>query len=58
VCDGNNIAACGVPVVDTMGVRGGAIHSDAEFLIVDSLAERAQLSALALLRVAEGGIGV
>jgi glutamate carboxypeptidase len=55
VCDGNNIAACGVPVVDTMGVRGGAIHSDAEFLIVDSLAERAQLSALALLRVAEEG---
>ena len=25
VCDGNNIAACGVPVVDTMGVRGGKI---------------------------------
>ena len=43
VCDGNNIAACGVPVVDTMGVRGGAIHSADEYLIVDSLAERAQL---------------
>ena len=54
VCDGNNIAACGVPVVDTMGVRGGAIHSMEEYLIVDSLAERAQLSALALLRLAEG----
>ncbi|KEQ53496.1 hydrolase [Sphingobium chlorophenolicum] len=54
VCDGNNIAACGVPVVDTMGVRGGDIHSDCEYLIVDSLAERAQLSALALLRIAEG----
>lgn len=54
VCDGNNIAACGVPVVDTMGVRGGAIHSDAEFLIVDSLSERAKLSALALLRIAQG----
>ncbi|HSG34154.1 MAG TPA: hydrolase, partial [Sphingomonadaceae bacterium] len=27
VCDGNNIAACGIPVVDTMGVRGGKIHS-------------------------------
>ncbi|MEA3388674.1 hydrolase [Sphingobium sp. CCH11-B1] len=52
VCDGNNIAACGVPVVDTMGVRGGAIHSDAEFLLTDSLAERAQLSALALMRIA------
>lgn len=54
VCDGNNIAACGVPVVDTMGVRGGAIHSDAEYLIVDSLAERARLSALTILRLAQG----
>jgi glutamate carboxypeptidase len=53
VCDGNNIAACGVPVVDTMGVRGGAIHSADEFLIADSLAERARLSALILLRIAE-----
>jgi len=54
VCDGNNIAACGVPVVDTMGVRGGKIHSMEEFLIADSLAERAALSALTVLRLAEG----
>ena len=54
VCDGNNIAACGVPVVDTMGVRGGAIHSTDEYLIVESLAERAQLSALTILRLASG----
>ena len=54
VCDGNNIAACGVPVVDTMGVRGGKIHSMEEFLIVDSLAECAALSALTILRLAEG----
>ncbi|MFY7836350.1 MAG: hydrolase [Novosphingobium sp.] len=54
VCDGNNIAACGVPVVDTMGVRGGAIHSDQEFLIVPSLAERAALSALVLHRLSGG----
>ena len=52
VCDGNNIAACGVPVVDTMGVRGGAIHSPQEYLIVASLAERAALSALTLSRLA------
>jgi glutamate carboxypeptidase len=52
VCDGNNIAACGVPVVDTMGVRGGKIHSMEEYLIVDSLAERAALSALTILRLA------
>jgi glutamate carboxypeptidase len=55
VCDGNNIAACGVPVVDTMGVRGGNIHSSDEFLIVDSLGERARLSALTLIRIAEKG---
>jgi glutamate carboxypeptidase len=54
VCDGNNIAACGVPVVDTMGVRGGKIHSMEEYLIVDSLAERAALSALTILRLAGG----
>jgi glutamate carboxypeptidase len=54
VCDGNNIAACGVPVVDTMGVRGGAIHSSDEYLLVDSLVERAQLSALTILRLASG----
>lgn len=55
VCDGNNIAACGVPVVDTMGVRGGSIHSDAEFMIVDSLRERARLSALTILRIMSAG---
>lgn len=54
VCDGNNIAACGVPVVDTMGVRGGQIHSAEEYMIVPSLAERAALSALVLSRLASG----
>ena len=56
VCDGNNIAACGVPVVDTMGVRGGAIHSPDEYLIVPSLAERAALSARVIERLAQGAI--
>ncbi|MCW4460155.1 hydrolase [Sphingomonas sp. BT-65] len=55
VCDGNNIAACGVPVVDTMGARGGAIHSAEEFLIPESLPERAALSALTILRIIERG---
>lgn len=54
VCDGNNIAACGIPVVDTMGARGGSIHSDQEYLIVESLAERARLSALTIMRLASG----
>ena len=55
VCDGNNIAACGVPVIDTMGARGGSIHSMEEFLIVESLGERAALSALTILRLAAEG---
>ena len=55
VCDGNNIAACGVPVVDTMGVRGGAIQSPDEYLIASSLSERAALSALVFHRLALGG---
>jgi glutamate carboxypeptidase len=56
VCDGNNIAACGVPVVDTLGARGGAIHSPVEYLIVSSLAERAALSALVLHRLTTEGL--
>ncbi len=55
VCDGNNLAATGLAVVDTLGPRGGAIHSADEFLLTDSLVERAQLSALLLMRVAQSG---
>ena len=54
VCDGNNIASVGVPVVDTMGVRGGAIHSPDEYMIAPSLKERAALSALVLADLASG----
>ncbi len=55
VCDGNNLAAAGLAVVDTLGPRGGAIHSSEEFLMVDSLEERAALAALIMLRVAQYG---
>lgn len=51
VCDGNNIAACGVPVIDTMGACGGAIHSPDEFLLADSLDARARLTALVMHRL-------
>ncbi len=54
VCDGNNIAAENVVVVDTMGVRGGAIHTPQEYLLIDSLSERAALAAITILRIAEG----
>lgn len=53
-CDGNNLAAAGLPNIDTLGVRGGDIHSSAEFVCLDSFAERAKLSALMLMRYADG----
>ena len=53
-CDGNNLAAFGLPNIDSMGVRGGRIHSHDEFMEPASLTERAQLSALLLLRYARG----
>lgn len=53
-CDGNNIAAAGIPVIDTLGVRGANIHSAQEYAKLDSLVERAKLSALVLLKIAAG----
>lgn len=56
VCDGNNIAAYGVPVIDTMGARGDFIHSPQEYLDMDSLVPRARLTALVLHRLERGGL--
>lgn len=56
VCEGNNVFAAGVPNVDTLGVRGGRIHSTEEFVDVSSFVERASLSALILNRLADGRI--
>lgn len=53
-CDGNNLAAAGLPNIDNLGVVGGAIHSDQEHMRVSSLVERGQLSALLLLKLASG----
>ncbi len=53
-CDGNNLAAAGLPNVDTLGVVGGKIHSDEEYMEIDSLVSRSKLSALLLLGLASG----
>ncbi|HHX3462615.1 TPA: hydrolase [Legionella pneumophila] len=55
-CDGNNLAHYGLPVLDTLGVRGGNIHSSDEYILLDSLSERAALSALLLIDLAQGGL--
>ena len=53
-CDGNNLAAAGLPNIDTLGVQGGNIHSDKEYMILSSLTERTKLSTLFLLKLASG----
>lgn len=54
-CDGNNLAAAGLPNIDTLGVVGGHIHTDQEFMFISSLCERACLSFLLLERLAREG---
>jgi glutamate carboxypeptidase len=54
VCDGNRLAAAGLPNVDTLGPKGGGMHSSHEYLDVNSLTERCKLSALILMKFAAG----
>jgi glutamate carboxypeptidase len=54
VSDGNKLAAAGLPNVDTLGARGGDIHSPEEWLDMNSLAERARLTALLLMKLGSG----
>lgn len=56
VCDGNNLQAEGIPVIDTLGVRGGGLHTTEEWVDLTSLVERAQLAAVLLMRLTEGGL--
>jgi len=56
VCEGNNLFAAGLPNADSLGVRGGDIHSEQEHAWPDSFPERARLSALILMRLARGEI--
>ncbi len=42
-CDGNDLAAAGLPNIDSLGIRGGAIHSADEFAHIDSIPERVAL---------------
>jgi glutamate carboxypeptidase len=56
VCEGNNLHAAGLPNIDTLGVRGADIHSTDERAWPESFVERAQLSALILMKLASGEI--
>ena len=58
VSDGNNLAAAGLPNLDNLGVHGGNIHSDSEFMYPASLATRSALAGLLLLMIASGELEV
>jgi len=48
VSDANFVAALGIPVIDGMGAVGADYHSEREFILADSLPERARLLAALL----------
>ena len=58
VCDGNILAAEGVPTIDTLGAIGGNIHTSEEYVVLDSLPHRAQLASYFLEKLATGTIHV
>lgn len=54
--DGNILSAAGLPNLDGLGPIGDHLHSDREFVIVPTIAQRAQVVALFLHRIATGEI--
>ncbi|RMF38195.1 MAG: hydrolase [Planctomycetota bacterium] len=50
VCDGNKLAAAGLPNVDTLGPVGDGLHSDREWVLLESLPAKAKVVADLLAR--------
>jgi len=51
VCDGNLMQAAGLPTIDSLGVRGGGLHTHQEWIESRSLVERCRLFAGLLLEL-------
>lgn len=54
VCDGNTLQHEGLPTIDTLGVRGGGLHTPQEWIEIPSLVERCQMFAVLVKRICEG----
>lgn len=52
VCDGNILAQVDLPTIDTFGVIGGNLHTEEEYLLTESLPQRAHLLSLFLMQLA------
>lgn len=55
VCEGNNLQDAGLPTIDTLGVRGGGLHTPTEWIELASLVERCQLLAVLIARLSRRG---
>lgn len=55
-CDGNNLLEHGLVNIDTLGVRGANIHSDQEYVLLDSVKERIALNSLLLKKLSSAMI--
>ena len=55
--DGNFTAALGIPTLDGLGVVGGGAHADHEFVVVDTMVDRARLIAALVDRIRVFGAG-
>ncbi len=53
VCDGNRLAGAGLATIDTLGGVGAGLHTDSEYLEMDSLSARAKLLCGLLAELAE-----
>ncbi|MEI8365243.1 MAG: hydrolase [Parachlamydiaceae bacterium] len=49
VCDGNILSEAGLPVIDSLGVIGGNLHTPDEYMLIDSLVQRSRLTARFLM---------
>jgi glutamate carboxypeptidase len=56
--DGNFLATAGLPTLDGLGVQGGRTHSAEEFVRIDSLATRAEVTRRFLEQLAAGNIAL
>lgn len=52
VCDGNTFGAAGVPTIDTLGVEGGGVHTENEFVYLPSLKKKMKLTEYLLKELA------
>jgi glutamate carboxypeptidase len=56
VCDGNTCSAAGVPTIDTLGVQGGNLHTEKEYVYVTSLPQKINLTTHFLRHIATSNI--